>query len=437
MTGRWAALAGLCIALALAGCTRENILVGERLDLRAPLDLPPTETTASRSTAFSAPAQQRTTSWTHRAANPVNRPPNAALSGNPQLIWSRPIGSGNDRRHRITADPVVTGGRIFTLDSRATVTATSANGQTLWSVDLTPLNEREDDASGGGLATDGTRIFVTTGFGRLTALDASNGAEIWVQRLGAASSSAPTVDGGTVFVVSTDSRGWAVDARTGRVQWETAGLPSPSGVVGGGSPAVSAGRVYLPLNSGELLSVFRQSGLRIWNTSVSGRRLGRVYARITDVTGDPVIVGDTIYTGNPSGRTMALEVASGERLWTADYGALGPPVVAGGSAFVISDRNELVRLDAATGALVWSVELPYFVKERPRRREAIFDHYGPTLAGSRLVVVSGDGQMRLFSPQTGALVGAVEVPGGAASLPAVVGGTLYVVSGNGQLHAYR
>jgi outer membrane protein assembly factor BamB len=87
--------------------------------------------------------------------------------------------------------------------------------------------------------------------------------------------------------------------------------------------------------------------------------------------------------------------------------------------------------------VIWSVVMPYFDKEKPKRRKAITAHFGPVLAGGRLVVVSSDGQLRLFNPADGALVGGAEIPGGAATAPALAGGVLYVVGGNGQLHAFR
>ncbi|MEY4872211.1 MAG: hypothetical protein RLZZ563_1541, partial [Pseudomonadota bacterium] len=113
------------------------------------------------------------------------------------------------------------------------------------------------------------------------------------------------------------------------------------------------------------------------------------------------------------------------------------PLVVGGSVFLVNDENRLVRLDAETGAPVWAIDMPYFTKEKPKRRKAIIPHFGPVLAGGRLAVVAGDGQLRLFNPVDGALVGGAEIPGGAATAPALAGGTLYVVSSNGQLHAFR
>ena len=89
------------------------------------------------------------------------------------------------------------------------------------------------------------------------------------------------------------------------------------------------------------------------------------------------------------------------------------------------------------GEPIWAVDMPYFTKDKPKRHKAIVPHYGPVLAGGRLAVVSGDGQLRLFNPVDGAMLGGVAIPGGAASAPALAGGMLFVVSAKGQLLAFR
>jgi len=417
----------------LSACGQDEPLTGQRVDLRAPT----TTAAATRVAAFSVPPVTRNTNWTHRAGSAGNTPIHPAFAATPQLVWSTRIGAKEGRRHRISADPVVANGRIFTLDSRATVTAVSATGEVLWSSNLTPASDADRDASGGGLATDGPRLYVTTGFGRIFALSAASGGVIWEQRLNAAATAAPTVSGGKVYVVGTDSRAWALEADTGRIAWQISGTPSPSGYVGGSAPAVTDQLALLPFPSSELVGVFKLSGLQVWAAPISGQRRGRVYARITDVTGDPVVAGGTVYVGNPSGRTVALELSSGERLWTVDEGALSPVQVAGGSVFLTSDQNQLIRLDARTGQRVWALNLPYYTKVRQRRRNEITDHYGPLLAGGRLVVASGDGYLRFFDPGNGAPLGELELPGGAAALPAIAGGTLYAVSASGHLHAFR
>jgi outer membrane protein assembly factor BamB len=103
----------------------------------------------------------------------------------------------------------------------------------------------------------------------------------------------------------------------------------------------------------------------------------------------------------------------------------------------VSDEARLVRLDAATGETVWARDLPYFVKDKVKKQNEIWVHYGPVLAGGKLFVASSDGLLRIFDPTSGNLIGQTEIPGGASTDPVVAGGTLYVVSRDGVLHAYR
>lgn len=423
----------------LAGCVeREVILPGERTDLRAAVGLESAENPQNSSVPIALAAQTNHTEWANTGGSASHTVRHPSLSPTPSRIWAASIGQDNDRKHRITADPVASGGLIFTMDSRATVTATNASGATVWSRDLTPPTDRSDDASGGGLATSGGQVFATTGFGEVISLAAASGAVQWRQRLEASATGAPTVSGGTVYVVSRESRGWALNAADGRVKWSAQGTPSITGVVGGSSPATNGQIVLFPLASAEILAALPQSGLNVWTGAVGGNRLGRAYANVTDISGDPVIVGNTVYAGTPTGRTAALGLDDGLPRWTITEGAVGPVLVEGGSVFQVTDKAELLRLDASSGERIWAVGLPYFVPARNARRiRDVVPHYGPVLAGGRLWVASGDGVLRGFDPTNGALVATTQMGAAAATRPIVVNGTMYVVGQNGQLLAFR
>ena len=198
------------------------------------------------------------------------------------------------------------------------------------------------------------------------------------------------------------------------------------------------GRVIFPFPSGEIIAAFPDTGVTLWNSFLAGGRTGTAYANMNDITADPVVVGGTIYAGNQSGRGRSDErPAAAPASGRPAMARIRRVVVAGGSVFFVSDRNELIRLDAGDGSRVWGTELPFFEANRPRRRQAVFTHFGPVLAGGRLIVASGDGLIRMFSPESGAVTGSVELRGGAASHPVVAGDTLLVVSEDGRLHAYR
>lgn len=455
----------LAAALALTACDDEQLLTGERLNVRDPLpeavaadaegrealeainaaapapDDPKFRVTRVGAVAGSAPirlaAQVNHTTWSHRGGGPDHRIQHPALGTALTQVWAANIGQGNSRRARITADPVASGGRIYTLDASATVSAVSSSGAVLWQQDLTPPTDRNGDASGGGLALGTNRLYVATGFGRLHAIDTITGKVLWEQQFDAPVGGAPTVVGDLIYVTSRDSRAFAVRAETGRLAWELPGAPSVSVTVNGAGPAVSGGTAIFPFGSAELVATLRQGGVRTWSATLAGERRGRAYAGYTDVTGDPVVVGDRVYAGSPSGRVAALNLRSGERIWTATEGALSPIVPAGDSLFLVSDQGQLVRLSAEDGTVVWSTDMPFFTKEKARRRLAVVPHYGPVLAGGQLWVGSGDGVLRAFDPRDGGLQAEVPLAGGGASNPIVVDRTLYVISGRGQLLAYR
>ena len=429
------ALAGL---VALPGCERDSYLPGKREDVRAAGDAAPVADPAEdRSAPIRLPAQVNNSDWTHTVGTPRSRVAHAALRATPQPAWSASIGQGDTRRQRITAAPVVAGGRVFTLDSAAHVTATSTEGQTLWTREVTPPAARSKDATGGGLALGAGKLFVSSGFGQLTALDPETGAVAWQQSLRATGSGAPTVRDGMVYLVSGDDTGWAIDAGTGRVQWQVSATPDVTNVLGAPAPALDDTYAIFAFGGGEVQATFRKGGLRAWNASVRGQRRFAAAAKVGDITGAPVIDGDRVYVGSHSGRVVAMNVANGERIWTARQGAMNPVFPVGRSVFVVSDRNALLRLDARDGSRVWGVELPGFTKSRPRRQVERVPHYGPILAGGRIVVASGDGKVRFFDPESGAQTHGIAVPGGATSDPVVAGGTLYVVSAKGKLHAFR
>lgn len=436
----FAALAALAV---IAGCTkREPVLEGLRQDPRTavigtepePGALAPKPVTAQ---PIALPAAQANAEWTHRAGNGAHHIAHVALPGPLSPLWAVPIGEGNGRKTRITADPVVAGGRVFTLDANATVTATGTNGAMLWQADLTPPADRSGEASGGGIAYGEGRVFVTTGFGELVALDPASGAVAWRQRLGAAVSGAPAVSDGQVFVVARDASAWAVNAADGKVQWTQPGTPSNAGVPGASAPAVDARQVIFPFVSGQMLAVAKDTGTGLWSAYVAGQRRGRAYAAYADLTGDPVIADGVVYAGTSAGRLAAVSADTGQPVWSAPDGAQSPVTVAGGSVFLVNDEDQLVRLNAATGAEIWRVDMPYFLKDRDKKRRNIVAHYGPVLAGGRLILVSSDELIRSFDPASGALTATVELPGGAASAPAVAGGVLYVVTRDGKLRAFR
>jgi outer membrane protein assembly factor BamB len=451
----------LGVVLALSACAPpEEILPGERFGPREaaeavaafdpeapvpeePLPQPPTRVPSrpyvvtGEPAAIALPAPRTNADWTHVGGNPNHQTVHPALGSDLTRVWSVDIGAPATRRVRSTAAPVVDGARVFTLSAFTEVQATSTAGAALWRRDLTPPTERAGEAAGGGLAVAGGRVYVATGYGRLHVLDATSGTEIWQQALGAVPSGPPTVAGDLVYITTRGAEALAIDTGTGRVLWRLDASESGAFTNAGPAPAVSGRTAIFPFGSGDVIATLRLSGVRLWATTLAGARPGVAFARVPDITADPVIAGDTVYVGTPTGRIAALDLATGERRWTASEGAVSHVIPVGGAVFAVSDQAELLRLRADDGSVVWSGSLPLFPEERVRRRRGTFAHFGPVLAGGRLIVVSSDGAMREFDPRSGAALRQTDLGSPASAGPVVAGGVLYVLTENGQLHAFR
>jgi outer membrane protein assembly factor BamB len=433
---RLAIIAGLTLALLAACAENELILPGDREPIRedGQVEAP------DRAVPLRLPAAATNADWTHKNGGPSHLTGHPALSRNLTHLWSVPIGEGNATKQRLSADPVVAGGRIFTQDAVAGVRAFDTSGKLLWSADLTPASDKYAQASGGGLAFGGGRLFATTGYGEVIALNPATGAIFWRHKMGAAISAAPVVIGDHVIVVARNNIAQSLSQSYGRIEWEQRSSGEDPGVVGAGAPAALPRLAVLPFTNGELIAALTLNGQRVWSTAVTGTRVGLARSEVADISGDPVIAGDTIYAANQSGRLVSVDRRTGERNWTAQDGSYSPVLPVAGSVFMITDTAELKRLDAKDGSQIWSVELREYVPVRRRwRREPLdaYVYYGPVLAGGRLIVAGSDGVMRNYDPETSAPLSTFEIPGGAASHVAIAGGRLYIVSGDGKLHAFQ
>ena len=383
------------------------------------------------------PSPQPVPAWTHQGGNAQHIAAHAELPSELTLSWSRRIGAGDGKRHQISAAPVAQGGQVYTLDSQSMVTAIDETGTILWQSELGKSSDALKDASGGGLAVGGTQLFVTTGFGTVVALDTASGAELWTQDRASYGGASPTVYDDLLYIAARDGAAWAIDTSNGRIKWQVAGPTVAASHTGGPGPAVSDKYAVFPFGTGDVLASFRKGGLRSWSSGLSGARLGLASTQVRDLTGQPVIEGSSVYLASSAGRMAAVDLNTGLRIWTAKQGSQGHILVAGGAVFAVSDAGNLIRLSKDDGALIWSTPLPKFTEKSVKSRAKIHAHYGPILAGGRLILASSDGLIRQFNPADGTLITTVDLPSGAASAPIVVNGTLYVLSTKGDLLAFR
>ncbi len=429
---------GLClgVALLMGGCglfDEDDRLTGERLPVRQAIGEGAGGAVIERGLPPAAPLE----AWTQTGANAAHLGGHVAGPIGFSKAWEADAGAGSSSDSLITAAPVAGGGAVFTLDAAAEVRAFDAgSGALRWAASLVP-NEDEDgeEGFGGGLALAGDRLVATTGFGEIVALSTATGEVIWRRSFGAPFRAGPAVADGLIVAATRASQAFGVALADGSVLWRAQGVAADAGYLGGASPAIGGGGAVIPFPSGELVAHEARTGRRFWGAVITGGRRGLARSAITDLTGDPVILGPIVVSANQSGRTAALESASGRRVWTRTLGATRPIWAAGDTLWMVSDTADLLRLDARSGQTLWSRPLPAFEDEEDR--EDPITYSGPVLVSGQVIVTDSLGQIWSVDAITGQGGVVAELSDGARTGAVVASGTLFILDNDATLHAFR
>ncbi len=433
MTGLRSLLA-LLPALALVACeTTKPPLPGERLSvLRLDKQLEPDPQIATLEVRLPRPVVN--TDWPEAGGYPNHVMQHVALGEDIATAWRTNIGDGSSRYGRIMAPPVAFGDQLFAMDADSTISAIERkSGRQIWDTNVKP--EDAGPAFGGGIAFAEDRIFVTTGYAQVVALDAKTGKEVWRQGVSAPLRSAPTVSDGRLFAVTVDNQLEVLAASDGRKLWSHAGTPETAGLLGGASPAVEGDVVVVAYSSGELYALRVENGRQLWTDSLAAARRTDALSALADIRGRPVIDRGRVYAVSHSGRMVAIDLRTGERIWEQDIGGTETPWIAGDFIFVISNDSELICLTRRDGRVRWVEELPRY--QDLKKKKGALTWSGPILGGDRLIVVASNGEAMSFSPYTGAALGRVKLPNGTFLTPIIANETLYVLTDEADLIAMR
>lgn len=458
----------LCVAglFALAGCDTLNDmsdtvsgwfgsnkvskLKGERISVMAEdnsLKVDP----ALEKTIVELPRPYINKNWPEPGGYAANAMYHLEAAGSLRPLWQTDTGKGSDNDSRLTAPPIVADGRIYVLDAQAHVFAFDASdGHPLWNRNLAP--EGSDDFTmfglfgpdmsidpskgfGGGTCYDSGKLFVTTGFGDVFAFDAASGRQLWKSNLGVPIVNAPVANGGRVFVSSEDNHFVALAETDGRTLWDHQGISESAGILTSTSAAVAGDTVIVPYTSGELFALRIDNGTPEWSDMLTKSGNVTALSELDDIAGRPVVDRDMVFAISHSGTMAAININTGERVWTRDIAGTQTPWAAGDYVYVLNTTGQVLCLTRKTGEVKWIHQLPRWT--HPEQRDGAIVWSGPVLVSNRLILTSSNGKAVSISPYTGGLMGRVDIPDGTYIPPVVANGTLYLLTNDAQLVAMR
>ncbi|MDP3800808.1 PQQ-like beta-propeller repeat protein [Brevundimonas sp.] len=407
---------------------------------------------------FFIPGPQAAIAWTQPGGNAENSVEHVIAAPDFTVAWRRGVGAGSSRTRQIMAPVVADNGRVFVLDGEATVSALDAgSGSTAWKANVKP-DEPEFRRSmfsfglgggstgggfGGGVAVGGGKVFVSSGYRTVTALDQASGAVIWTTPVDVPIHGAPTVSGNRVFVVDVENQIQAFDVTTGEQDWSYRGIPEPARILRASSPAVTGDTVIAPFSSGEVVALRASTGQAVWQQVLSRTSRTSALSEIRDIAGRPVISRGVVYAVSHSGVLSALDIRSGQPKWTLPVAGVNAPLPVGDVVYVVSKNGELTVINRDSGQIYWTRDLN---ESRVRQEGGLLGFFdrtvrpewsGPLMASNRLVLTNSDGELVAFDPKTGAQTASIRLGGPAYLAPAAYNGALYVLTDNGDLVSIR
>jgi outer membrane protein assembly factor BamB len=290
-------------------------------------------------------------------------------------------------------------------------------------------------AFGGGVSADEARVYVATGYGIAAAFDAATGKPLWETRLGQPLRGAPSVSGDRLFFLSQDNQLHEVGAADGKVRWTVSGTVEIAGILGSAAPAVSQDTVVVGFSSGELNALRAENGRTVWQDQLARTGRSTAMAALADIDGSPVIDRGRVFAIGHGGRMVALELATGTRVWERNFAGVSTPWAAGEFLYVVTVDGEVLCVTRGEGKLRWVTRLDQYRK--PKKKQGPIQWAGPVLASERLWVAGSSRELVAIDPYEGKRLASIRLKAPAYLPPVVAGGVLYQLTDDGTLTAYR
>jgi len=286
-------------------------------------------------------------------------------------------------------------------------------------------------------------VYIASFSGHLHAIDQQSGREKWKFKSQMPIASSPAVADGTVFFVSSAGSLAALDAATGKPKWvfvaeferkfEAKNLhgyrPAAQTIpdawdVFTSSPAVASGKVYFGSGDGNVYAVDARSGILQWK-----------FATRDVVHASPAVVANTVFIGSWDGYLYALDADTGAQRWAFksgedpaihnQVGFQSSPAVVDGTVYVGCRDAHVYALDAATGRKKWDYPTSKsWVNGTPAVRDGVV-YVGTSDSARFMALDAKSGRLRwIFNARSYIF-----------SSAALAGDLAYVGSHNGKLYA--
>ena len=300
-----------------------------------------------------------------------------------RVLWSANVGAAAV----FEFSPALAGDALYAAARDGTVVSLdAASGRERWRV-------RVDTPLSGGVGADGTTLAVATESGAVFALDALTGKERWRARVSSEVLAAPRLAAGMVLVRSADSRIHALDAADGKRRWTYQRAPAPLRLRTPQGMTPHADLLYAGFSGGKLVALALPGGTLRWEATVADPKGTTELERVTDVVGEPAVVGREVCAAAFQGRVACFDAQNGNLLWARDISSVTGVSADARYAYLSDERGAVHALDRTNGRSLWK-------QDKLAHRQLSL----PLPLGERIVLGDLEGFVHVLARDSGAFV---------------------------------
>ena len=261
----------------------------------------------------------------------------------------------------------------------------------------------------------------------MVALDAATGGLRWKTRINSEILSAPVIGGGVVLVRAVDGRLVALSASNGRQIWAAEQNVPRLSLRGSGTPVIAGELAVCGFDNGRLMAIGLRDGQTAWDVALAPPSGRSELERLIDVDSGISAVEEDLYAVSFQGKVARIAKDTGQLWWSRDLSSYRGLATDEDGVYVSTADGQLVKIGRRTGVELWRTD-----RLKNRRLSA------PAVINGQVAVADLAGYVHFFDANTGAPTAHVKSGGARVTTPPVVaGGFVLFMNEKGHVTAYR
>lgn len=265
---------------------------------------------------------------------------------------------------------------------------------------------------------------IGTRSGLVYAIEPTSGAVIWQSRVSSEVLARPAMSDKMVVVKTVDGQLTALMADSGKEKWIYKRDVPVLSVRGNSEPLILQDKVISGLDNGKIVIVNLDTGILFWEKTIAVPRGRTEIERLVDLDADLLVNNNVIYIAGFQGRIVALDIQSGDFLWTKKMSVIHNMTFEENKLYVTDSMSHIWALDAATGATIW--------------KQSVFTARkltSPVLINDYLLLTDFEGYLHVIAKADGHQVSRLNVDdSGITSAPVVFNEKIYLQSNNSDIY---